>query len=109
MLTELVCSCPEKATITGLSVTTNGITNTLSDQSVPLGSSVNITCHFRGTPTPTLFLLHNGVKKTTFTTGSLQRTLTIPNFQCGQAGVYQCSVENEYQISLHTVVLAAAG
>ena len=98
----------ERAIITGMSVTTNGTTDTNSMLNVTLGSNVTITCSLQGDPTPVLSWIHNGVTRSTVTSSSTS-DLIIEDFQSKDAGVYQCQAENTFQISIQSVFLVAIG
>lgn len=106
------CFYLERAIVSRLIVAVNGITNQHSNiHNIMLGSNTTIICMFRGDPAPAVSWIHNGVviRNNNVSSTSSSSALSIVDFQCSNAGVYQCQAENVHQISIQAVSLVAVG
>ena len=81
------------------------------DATVQYGSNYELTCHFIGTPSPTIEWLFNGepVVEDDYTVDDQVSVLTIKDFQPRDVGVYQCLVSNQYGSSIGSTILYGKG
>jgi hypothetical protein len=79
-----------------------------SNDPIPLGTPVAISCKFKGKPMPNVTWYFNGHQHIgNINNNDGSSDLLIENFQLHQVGTYQCIIQNMYRTALKSLTISA--